>query len=82
MLTGRAQSEPDLVRYLPYCELSPLLSHVLMPYYHEAELRTLLEVLSGLLQWDPDCRWTAAHALEQLWDADHPASATGRAAET
>lgn len=61
----RAEEEPDLIRYLPYNELKPLLRHML-PKYPESERLTLFEVLDGLLRWDPEDRWCAESALGRL----------------
>lgn len=58
--------EPELVHYLPYSELRPLLLHVL-PHYGEAERHTLLELLMGMLRWDPDYRWSGPFAAQRLW---------------
>ena len=66
LLTARVVDEPELVHYLPYAELSPLLAHVLS-HYAEDERRTLLELLDGLLRWDPDYRWNGPFATARLW---------------
>jgi hypothetical protein len=62
-----AAKEPTLVRYLPYDELSHVLFHML-PHMGEEECQALCSLLQGLLQWEPECRWSGQYALSQLGD--------------
>ena len=68
--TERAVKEPTLVQYLPCDELSLVLVHML-PHMDEAECQTLCLLLQGLLQWQPEYRWSGHYALCQLDEYTH-----------
>lgn len=59
------RNEPELVRYLPYSQIGPLLKHVLPRMPHE-ERGTLLSILKGLLRWEAPTRLRVADALSQV----------------
>lgn len=62
----RAAEEPELIHYLPYTELPPLVMRA-VPEIGTEERRMLLALLTGLLRWEPDCRWNGTFALGRLW---------------
>lgn len=61
----RAADEPELVHYLPFSQLSPLIGHVL-PDMPSAQRQALLVLLDGLLRWDPEHRWSGEQAHTKL----------------
>ena len=58
---------PTSPRLMPCARrLPPLLSHML-PHYDEDERRRLLELIGGMLRWDPEYRWKGDFAANRLW---------------